>query len=84
MTIVGRDVSKLVRRLADVPWAEEFQLSAGRTELILSLNHPVELYQALPKWISEDGLSIERLSASDGDLEALFESLLRHHRGETP
>lgn len=82
--ITGSDAARLVHRLADVPWVDSLSLAASRTELKVSLRDPAEFYRQLPNWIREDGLSIERLQTSNGNLEALFESLLRHHRGETP
>ena len=82
--VIGPDAARLVHRLADVPWVDSLSLSAGRTELAVSLRDPGEFYRQLPHWIRSDGLSIERLRASNGNLEALFDSLLKHHRGETP
>ena len=37
--------------------------------------------EGLSALVLED-LAIDRLQASDGDLETVFESLLKHHRGE--
>jgi ABC-2 type transport system ATP-binding protein len=84
VSIVGPDAARLVHRLADAPWVDTLALDGGRTELTVSLRDPAAFYRQVPEWISSEGLSIERLQASDGNLEALFESLLRHHRGETP
>ena len=84
VSIVGPDAARLVHRLADVPWVDALSLAGGRTELKVSLRDPGEFYRQVPHWIRSDGLAIERLHASNGNLEALFESLLRHHRGETP
>ncbi len=83
ITIVGPDVAQLVHRLADVPWVIALSLDAARTELKVSLRDPAEFYRCIAGWIAEHGLKIDRLKASDGNLEALFESLLRHHRGES-
>jgi ABC-2 type transport system ATP-binding protein len=83
VTIIGPDAARLVQRLAEMPWVDSLTLSGGRTELKVSLREPGEFYRQVPEWISSDGLAIEQLRASDGNLEALFESLLRHHRGET-
>lgn len=80
--IIGKDAARLVHQLVDVPWVDAFTLTADRTQLNVSLREPLEFYRLVSKWISEAGLDIERLQASDGNLEAVFESLLRHHRGE--
>ncbi|MCA9137921.1 MAG: ABC transporter ATP-binding protein [Planctomycetales bacterium] len=82
VVIVGPDAARLVHRLADVPWVDSLSMSAGRTELKVSLRDPAEFYRQVPKWIHSDGLSIEQLRASGGNLETVFESLLKHHRGE--
>ena len=84
VVVVGPDASKLLHRLAEVPWVDSLSLSSERTRLSVSLRDPGEFYQCVPRWIRDDALNIERLQASDGNLEALFESLLRHHRGESP
>lgn len=84
VSIIGPDAAKLVHRLAEVPWVDSLSMSAGRCELKVSLRDPVEFYRQVPAWIQSDRLSIEQLRASGGNLETLFESLLKHHRGETP
>lgn len=82
--LVGPDAARLVHRLANVPWVDSLTLSRGRTELAISLRDPAEFYRRLPQWISSDGLQIEQLKTSDGNLETLFTSLLSRHRGEAP
>lgn len=81
--VIGPDAAKLLAQLAKVEWINSMKLSDDRTELRLSLRDPTALYSELPKWVAEDGLKIDQLKTSDGNLEALFESLLRHHRGES-
>ncbi|MEM6688467.1 MAG: ABC transporter ATP-binding protein [Planctomycetota bacterium] len=80
--IIGDDSPKLIRRLAEVEWVNSFSLVDERRELRVSLRDPGSFYQQLPKWISEENLSINELRSADGNLETLFDSLLRHHRGE--
>ncbi|MEM0925680.1 MAG: ABC transporter ATP-binding protein [Planctomycetota bacterium] len=82
--LIGSDVSQLSRRLAESPWIDAMTLRRERTELHVSLRDPVAFYQSVPKWIVEDELSVSELRASDGNLETIYESLLKHHRGETP
>ncbi|WP_182870115.1 ABC transporter ATP-binding protein [Rhodopirellula sp. JC639] len=84
VSVIGPDAARLVHHLAEVPWVDSLSLSAGRTELKVSLRDPGEFYRQLPHWIRGESLAIERLQASNGNLEALFDSLLKHHRGETP
>ncbi len=81
--IVGPDAARLIHRLADVDWVDSLQLTQGRTELRVSLRDPAKLYHQIAHWIAEDKLHINRISAADGNLTAIFESLLKHHRGET-
>ncbi|MCO8122230.1 ABC transporter ATP-binding protein [Stieleria sp. TO1_6] len=84
VVVLGADASRLVQRLADAPWVNSLSLTNQRTQLNVSLSDTAEFYRLIPQWISDDQLSIDRLKTSNGNLEALFESLLRHHRGETP
>ncbi len=81
--IIGPDAAKLIHRLADVDWVESLQLTQGRTELRVSLRDPAKLYTQIASWIAQDGLRIHRITAADGNLTTIFESLLKHHRGET-
>ncbi len=81
--IVGADAPKLIHRMAEEPWVDGLQLLDDRTRLQVSLRDPKKLYQKLAVWIREDQLDIESLHSADGDLSAVFESLLRHHRGQS-
>ncbi len=80
--ITGPDAARLIHRFADVEWVDSLQLTDGRTELRVSLRDPTQLYNQIASWIEADSLRITRVTAADGNLTALFESLLRHHRGE--
>lgn len=81
--IQGPDVPKLIHRLADETWVDGFQLLDDRTRLRVALRDPKKLYEKLAKWICEDRLKIDNLHCADGDLTAIFDSLLHHHRGES-
>lgn len=83
ISLFGPDASKLIHHLADQPWVESFQLLDERRELRVALKDPVALYSMLAGWIEADDLRIERFQTADGNLTAVFDSLLRHHRGET-
>ncbi|TWT82632.1 putative ABC transporter ATP-binding protein YxlF [Planctomycetes bacterium CA13] len=80
--LVGKDVAKLIHRLADVDWVESLQLNHVKHELKVSLREPIEFYRQISTWIRDDNLVIEQLRTPDGNLEAVFESLLRRHRGD--
>lgn len=81
--IVGPDAPKLIARLAEATWVGSLHLTPGRSELKVTLSDPAKFFEHIACWIHNDQLKIDRLIASDGNLENLFESLLRHHRGET-
>ncbi|MEM1068117.1 MAG: ABC transporter ATP-binding protein [Planctomycetota bacterium] len=83
VSLFGADAASLIHRLADEPWVESLQLLDERRELRVALRDPVALYANLAGWIKEDNLEIDRFQTADGNLTAVFESLLRHHRGET-
>lgn len=51
-------------------------------EVTLSVNTGLELFEALPHICAEGGYDIERVESADDSLEALFDMLLKIHRGE--
>lgn len=81
--IQGIDAPKLIHRLAEQSWVDGLQLSDNRTRLRVSIRDPKRLYAQLATWIREDELSIDRLQSSTGDLTAIFDTLLHHHRGQS-
>lgn len=83
VALIGPDAPLLIHRLADQPWVESLQLLDDRTRLRVALRDPARLYSELAGWITEDGLKIEGFETAGGNLTAVFESLLRHHRGES-
>ncbi len=83
IALIGPDVPKLIHRLAEETWVDSLQLQENRTLLKVALRDPSQLFSRLAGWITEDNLQIDRFQTADGNLTALFESLLRHHRGET-
>ncbi|MEM9588689.1 MAG: ABC transporter ATP-binding protein [Planctomycetota bacterium] len=80
--VIGDDAAKLIHDLVDASWVDSLQLSHSRRELRVSLREPGEFYRQVPQWICDRGLSIDQMRTPDGNLEAVFESLLRRHRGE--
>lgn len=83
VSLLGDDLSKLVPRLVDAPWVDSLRMLDNRRELRIALRDPRELYSRLPHWIVQDGLSVREFKSADGNLTALFDSLLKRHRGET-
>lgn len=79
----GDDAPRLIHRLADQPWVESLRLSDQRRELRVALRDARELYRSLAVWIAEDELQIDRFESAGSNLSAVFECLLRHHRGES-
>ena len=80
--IHGPDAPRLIHRLADVPWIDGLQLMEEQTCLQITVLDPQQLYDKLATWIHEDNLQIDRLQSADGNLSAIFDSLLHHHRGQ--
>lgn len=83
VSLFGADAPRLIHRLADQSWVDSLELVDDRRQLKVSLRDPSQLYSRLAHWINEDQLQIERFQTADGNLTAIFESLLRHHRGES-
>lgn len=83
VVLIGIDVPKLIPHLADQAWVDSIQLLAERTQLRIGLRDPGTLYHCIADWISKEGLQIDEFQTADSNLTAIFESLLRHHRGES-
>lgn len=82
VTLFGPDVARLIARLSEADWVDGVNLGRDRRELRVGLRDPSVFYQSLASWVVEEGLEIDRMSSTGGDLTSVFESLLRHHRGE--
>jgi ABC-2 type transport system ATP-binding protein len=50
--------------------------------LTLTTHQPGRLYEQLPRWVSELGIEILEMRSADESLQALFNSLMKMHRGE--
>lgn len=50
--------------------------------LTLTTHQPGRLYQELPLWIAELGIEVFEMRSADESLQALFNSLMKMHRGE--
>jgi ABC-2 type transport system ATP-binding protein len=48
----------------------------------ISTQHPRSLYEKLPGWLREWGLQVSEMRSADESLQALFNSLMKMHRGE--
>lgn len=72
------------RRLASLLLEHEItdSLRIDQNQLVVSTRHPLKLYEQLPGWLAEKGISVEEMHSADESLQALFNSLLKIHRGE--
>lgn len=73
---------KLAELLARKPWIRALHRSARDRELVLTVDKPLELYEALAQLGSEGQIQIDRVVGSDGDINTLFRLLVSRHRGE--
>lgn len=71
----------LARRLAGEEGVETLRVGEG--ELAVSTRSPATIYRELPRWVAESGVKVDELESSNESLQALFDSLLRIHRGES-
>lgn len=51
-------------------------------QLTVSTRQPSQLYERLPGWLQNSGIEIFEMHSADESLQALFNSLMRMHRGE--
>jgi ABC-2 type transport system ATP-binding protein len=73
---------QLARRLIDEGVVESVRFG-GEGTLVLGTHRPAAVYAQLPQWVQSSGVHIHELRSSDDSLQALFNSLLKIHRGES-
>lgn len=81
ITIRCNDARLLAQLFIGSEVATNIQLKDIET-LVLSTQNPLALYEKLPELMSEHNLTVSELSSDAESLQALFDSLLRIHRGE--
>lgn len=50
--------------------------------LAIATQRPIDLYEKLPRWVAELNLQVNDMRSADESLQALFDSLMKMHRGE--
>ena len=73
---------ELAKMLAGKSWIRAMHRPAVGNELVLTVDRPLELYDALAHWAGQGGGSVDRVVGSDGDISTLFRLLVSRHRGE--
>lgn len=51
--------------------------------VVISTRHPGRLFESLPQWLADEQIAITEMHSADESLQALFNSLLKIHRGES-
>jgi len=74
--------SELARQMLENADVTSIRFDNTNDELVVSTNHSLSVYSALPSWVSSNGIQIDELRSSDESLQSLFGSLMRIHRGE--
>ncbi len=80
LSIVSPQIRELVARLANQDWVESVRVEHEACRVIVAVHKPLELYSALAEW-SDDGIQVEQLLGTDGDMQSLFKLLVSRHRG---
>ncbi len=62
--------------------ADAIHMGTAPDAMTVSTRTPVAMFQCLPEWTASHGIRISRLESSDDSLQALFDKLIRIHRGE--
>lgn len=60
--------------------ADSARITAGT--VTVATRDPAKLYERLPGWLSQGGLEVTEMHSADESLQALFNSLMKMHRGE--
>jgi ABC-2 type transport system ATP-binding protein len=82
IVIQSETPDRLASLLAEKPWIRAVHRDSVPNRLVLTVDRPMELYEALSRWASSGQVSIERITGSDGDISTLFRLLISRHRGE--
>lgn len=80
--LIGDDVGRLVSRLAEQDGVGRLEFRPEDRMLVVGATEPGRLFADVTRWVAEDALRIEEFRTADGDLTAMFDALLRKHRGE--
>lgn len=75
------DARALARRLLQTDVVESLRVSDDGRDLVVATTTTAEMYRRLPEWLSQTDVEIHELRSNDDSLQALFDSLLRIHRG---
>ena len=51
-------------------------------EITIETHDPTRLFESLPGWLSELGIQVTEMHTMDESLQALFNALMKMHRGE--
>lgn len=80
ITMRCNEPHRLASRLIGERAAESVRVS-GST-LVATTQQPGQLYQKLPVWTAELGIQVFEIRSADESLQAMFNSLMKMHRGE--
>jgi ABC-2 type transport system ATP-binding protein len=75
------DAPQLARRLVEEQVVESLRFADGGESLVVATRNPAAIYARLPQWLEGTGIQIHELRSTDESLQALFNALMRIHRG---
>ena len=81
--IRANNAVELARRLLETDAVEAVRFSDDGHGLTVATRSPAAIYRRLPELIAGTDLRINELRCTDDSLQALFDSLLRIHRGRS-
>jgi ABC-2 type transport system ATP-binding protein len=50
--------------------------------LTVATQNPLHIFEPLPGWLAQTGVRVTEMHSADESLQALFNSLMKMHRGE--
>ncbi len=71
---------ELARRVVEASLADAVSVEAEG--VVASTRHPSQLLERLPEWTADGSIQITEVRSADESLQALFNTLLKIHRGE--
>ena len=80
--LVSDDATQLAVLVQQQSIVDAVQFHEGGNGVSVLTRKPREVFQQLPHWLKDQQLSVREVSSSDDSLQALFETLMKIHRGQ--
>ncbi len=80
ITLRCSDAHRLAALLMQERVADSVRVADGT--LTIATQNPTRLFEQFPEWLAKTGVQVTEMHSADESLQALFNSLMKMHRGE--